>query len=328
MKNLLLIVSAFLLITSSALAQESDEFKPSGKINARVFANYHNTITDGKGVSSFELTRAYLGYSYNFSKNFSGEVLFDAGNPKDGGDFQMSVFVKNAYLKYKSNGFTVKFGVIGLSQFSAAESNWGYRYVAKSFQDSYKFGHSADLGIYADYKFSSLISADFSITNGEGYKKLQGDDVVKGSLGVSFTPSKEWIIRLYADRMEDKEAQTTISTMVGYNGTKIRVGGEYNYQLNHSMKADQDYSGFSTFITYKASSKFSIYARYDNLVSDKIGAATTGWNDAKDGQLVIAGLQYAPVKGVKISPNVQAWSPAADGAKSVTTVFLHCELKF
>lgn len=36
----------------------------------------------------------------------------------------------------------------------------------------------------------------------------------------------------------------------------------------------------------------------------KIGTSTTGWNTSTDGQVYIAGVEYAPVKGIQITPNI------------------------
>lgn len=43
----------------------------------------------------------------------------------------------------------------------------------KSFQDEYKFGSSADLGVSVAYKFNKVVSADVIVANGEGYKKYR-----------------------------------------------------------------------------------------------------------------------------------------------------------
>lgn len=45
--------------------------------------------------------------------------------------------------------------------------------MMKSFQDEYKFGSSADLGVSVAYKFNKVVSADVIVANGEGYKKYR-----------------------------------------------------------------------------------------------------------------------------------------------------------
>ena len=92
-----------------------------------------------------------------------------------------------------------------LRKFNFQEKFWGYRYAMKSFQDGYKFGSSADLGLSATYKFASWISADAIIVNGEGYKKIQKNDGLNYGLGVTLTPVKGLSVRLYGGLNESSD---------------------------------------------------------------------------------------------------------------------------
>lgn len=82
-KNL---TSAFLLIfiSSGIFAQKSENvqnsFTPNGKPIVTVFTDFANTTSNGKSNNAFEVSRAYFGYGYNFSSDFSGKVLFDIAN--------------------------------------------------------------------------------------------------------------------------------------------------------------------------------------------------------------------------------------------------------
>ena len=88
-------------------------------------------------------------------------------------------YVKNAQITWKQNGWTLNAGLITTTQFKVQEDFWGKRYVMKSFQDEYKFGSSADLGVSVAYKFNKVVSADVIVANGEGYKKVQVKDVLR-----------------------------------------------------------------------------------------------------------------------------------------------------
>ncbi len=69
----------------TGFAQEKDVFEPSGKPTFRIFSNYHSSFSDGETLNAFEITRAYLGYNHHFSPNWDGSLVFDVGNPEDGG---------------------------------------------------------------------------------------------------------------------------------------------------------------------------------------------------------------------------------------------------
>lgn len=328
MKRISLMTLLVLCIGISGIAQTSDEFKPGGSPFMKIFSNYHTTVSDGESASAFELTRMYLGYEYEFSENLSAKANFDIANPGVGG-LQMTAFVKNAYLNYTADKLSVNFGMIATTQFKVQEKAWGYRYIEKSFQDAYKFNASADLGVSVAYDFTDFLSADFIIANGEGYKKLQADSVFRYGLGVSITPVNELTGRVYYDfSTKDATTLSSIATYVGYATDKFNLNAEYNKQMNNGFNKGRDLNGTSFYGTCKVSDAVKIFARYDNLFSNTPDGTTEDWHLSKDGELYLVGLEYNPVKGVKIAPNFSGWSPA-DNSKSFSSTFiLNCEFTF
>lgn len=331
MKKINLTLFTLLLFSlTGAYAQETnnEEFVPSGKPSVKIFTNGHSTFIDGENTSAFEIQRAYFGYGYSFSKEFSTKITLDVGDPGVG-KLQMTAYLKNALLEYNKGNLKVDFGLIGTYGFKLQEKHWGNRYIYKSFQDEYKFGPSADLGASMAYKFSDFISADAMILNGEGYKNLQSDDTYKGALGVTITPVKNLNLRAYYDVMSADVAQQTIALFVGYKSDKFKIGAEYNMQKNHGLVEGQDLNGVSIYSTVTASKKINFFGRFDNLTSVN-GKDINGnyWNIAKDGQAYIFGIEYKPVKGVKISPNFQGWSPRESSAAFESSAYLNLEISF
>jgi hypothetical protein len=328
MKKVKLSIAALLIIVTGIKAQEAtttEEFVPSGKPSVRIFTNAHSTFIDGYNTSAFQIQRAYFGYSHNFSENFSTKIILDVGDPGIG-KLQMTAFLKNAELTYKKNKFTSKIGVIGLYGFKLQEKHWGYRYLYKSFQDEHRFGSSADLGVSFAYKFSNAISVDLMILNGEGYKVIQTDDTYKGAFGVTITPVKNLNIRAYYDLMSKEVAQQTLALFAGYKADKFKIGAEYNYQKNHFIIEDHDFSGASIYSTVSVANKFNIFGRFDNLTSTTIEGDTDPWNISKDGQQYILGFEYNPVKGVKIAPNFQGWSPNKNDSAFEASIYLNIQI--
>lgn len=325
MKKSVLTTLLVLCITVLAMSQETKEaFKPHGKPIIRVFSNFHSTSSDGNSQSAFEITRAYLGYEHSFSEEFSGTVIFDVADP-GAGKLQMTAFLKNAFLNYKHENLSVDFGLIATTQFKVQENFWGYRYLGKVFRDEYGFASSADLGASVGFKFTDLLSADLAVTNGEGYKKLQSDNKFKTAVGLTVNPVKELTVRGMADVMDN---QNTFAGFVGYKNSKFSLGAEYNYQTNHAMVDDHDYFGPSVYGTINLSKKSKLFARFDDLKSNTPSGANANWNAAADGQLILAGIEFAPVSGIKLSPNFRTWNPAQSALKTVSTVMLNCDIKF
>lgn len=319
MKNiLLLVISMFGLGIFVVNAQNTN----SGRPELTIFSNFHSAFADGQNASKFELTRAYLGYSYNFSSSLSGRVTLEVGNPGVG-NFQFTALLKNGYLQYQKDKFTAKIGMIGTPLFDAQEQFWEYRYIFKSFMDQYGMGPSNDLGLSASYQFTEIIFADAIIQNGEGYTCHDADSTLKVGVGLTVHPVKSFLLRAYYDNMKkDKATQQTIALMAGYTNQNFRIGAEYNYQSDNNLKKDQDYSGYSVYGTYFLNAKSNLLVRYDYLKSVNNPGLSHSWNYANDGQLFLAGFEYNPVKGIGISPNYQRWMPRDGSMSAISTVYL------
>ncbi len=319
---------SFILLCVSMLSfSQTEEFEPGGKPFMKIFSNYQATFSDGETNSAFELKRVYLGYEYNFSENFSAKANLDVGDPGVG-NLQMTAYVKNAYVKYNEGDFSVSFGLISTTQFKVQEKYWGYRYMAKSFQDEFRFNSSADLGLSAAYNFSEAISTDLIIANGEGYKQLQADSTLRYGLGVTLTPVKKITGRVYYDFSTNEETQSSIVTFLGYADDVFSMGAEYNKMLNYQFNDGQDRTGTSFYATVRANNKLKFFMRYDNLSSNKLDGETENWDIGNDGQWIIAGLEYSPVRGVKIAPNYRGWNPEDSNKAFSSTLMFNFEIKF
>jgi len=316
------------VVTSAFSQSSSEEFKPNGKPLALIFSNFRYTMEDDDNWARFQIRRAYLGYEYNFSPNWYGKAVIDVGDPKDDGRYQYSAFLKNAYFRYKKNKFSASFGMVSTTQFKVSEKIWGYRYLLKSHQDAYRYSSSADLGFVLTYKFADFISADFAVYNGEGYQKLEADSVLRPALGITVKPINTLTARVYVDQMGDDVKQQSIAGFLAYTGEKLTVAGEYNFQKNFRMGEGKDMYGMSFYATYKASEKIKVFARFDSLDSSTLDGEDEPWQVSRDGKLVMAGLEFSPIKGVKLTPNVRNWSYAAEGRDNRVDLFLNCEVKF
>jgi hypothetical protein len=308
-------------------AQTNPEFTPYFKPNVLIYTDIKSTVTRDAATKSFDITRAYLGFEYFFSRKISSRINLDVADPGVGG-LQMTAYIKLAYLQYKTEKFTTRFGMIATEQYSIQEKLWGYRYIYKSYQDAYNMGPSADLGAAAEYTPVQFLTVDISVLNGEGYKKIQSDSTFKTSFGLTIRPFKGFILRGYYDMMDHKYNQETLALFAGYTYKNFRAGIEYNYQHDNRMLNEQNFSGVSFYSAIVIAKKFSIFGRYDNLKSTVISGETLPWNLSRDGQLFMAGFDYTPTTGVRIAPNFQGWSPRDTSMPFASTFALNFEIKF
>ena len=331
--NSIFVLIICLLLSTQLTAQKTDtaSFKPHGKPIIKIFSNFHTSLNDGRENSAFEITRAYFGYSYQLSQEFSAIIKLDIGSPDDESQYSLLkryAYFKNAALKYSKGKLCLHFGLIDLLQFKVQEKFWEHRYVYKSFQDEHKFGSSADIGANIIYKFNEKISADFTIMNGEGYIKLQADDTYKSALGITFKPVNNLITRFYYDFTKKNITQSTLSTFVGYRFLKrFSLAFEFNYESNYLFQKNKNMSGISTYTTYEINNKFQLFGRYDRLSSNIIKDEENPWNLLKDGSAIIAGIQFTPIKQVKISLNYQDWVPYAENMSNESYIFVNFEYK-
>ena len=313
------------LVSAQTAENVKDTFTPSGKPIVTVFGDFSNVNSNSKSNNAFEISRAYFGYGYNFSRDFSGKVLFDVANSAGLSPSAFTVFLKNAYTEYADKLVKVDFGLVGENMFDLQESTWGKRYLYKSFQDQYGFGNSADLGAKIKFQFAPEVSLDLAVYNGEGYKKVQADSTVQIAAGLTVQPIKNLYARVYADYSKKNVAQSSYNAFVGYKSDKGSLAAEYNTQNGQGMVKDHNFSGFSLYGTLPVVKQVSVFARYDDLTSKKIGTATNGWNST-DGQVYIAGVEFVPVKGIQISPNFR-YSDLKVG-NSTTSFYVNLGMSF
>jgi len=287
----------------SAKAQDTKIEEPKGKAIIQMFENFHSGFGDNKNDIGFELERTYLGYEYNLGKGLSVKGVMDIGKSSDVSDLHRVAYMKNALIQWKTGDLTLNGGLISTTQFNFQEKFWGYRYVMKSFQDEYKFGSSADLGISAAYKFTDWLSADAIIVNGEGYKKVQMSKGLCYGVGATLTPVEGLQVRLYGGLNDDASAadadQWNAAAFVGYKAKAFSVGAEYNYM----NKAGSEQSGYSVYTTGNISDEAAVYARWDDLFAGSTATSAAA----------IVGAQFKVGKYIKIAPNVRMQLDRATG---------------
>ena len=307
-------------------AQDTKTEEPKGKAIVQVFGNFHTGLGAENDDRGFELERSYLGYEYKLGNGLSVKGVMDIGKSSDVSDYQRIAYIKNAMVSWETGNLTLNGGLISTTQFNFQEKFWGYRYIMKSFQDEYKFGSSADLGISAAYRFADWISADAIIVNGEGYKKIQKTEGLNYGLGVTLTPVKGFQIRLYGGLNkcgeEGKRDTGNLAAFAGYKHEKFTIGAEYNYMMNASYNEDADQSGYSIFASVNLLKEISLYVRFDDLYSKN------DWNKVKDESAAILGIQFKLGEYVKIAPDFRMAMPKADGVKNSYSACINCYFGF
>lgn len=304
-------------------AQTNDkEPKAEGKAIIAIFSDVHTGFGSNNNDRGFTLDRSYLGYQYTLKNGLQFKAVMDVGQSDDVHDYERIAYIKNALITWKYKNLTLSGGLISTTQFKTQESFWGKRYVMKSFQDEYKFGSSADMGISLAYDFTPWFSADVILVNGEGYKKVQVNDGLQYGAGLTFTPLRGLTLRAYASYNEasDKtlEGITNWNLFAGYATGAFSLAAEYNSQTNARNIKDHDQSGCSVYSTVGVGKHVNLFGRWDYLTSKD------HWNEAADGMTGVVGAEFKLGKYIKLTPNMRVWSPKADDAKKSYYAYLNC----
>lgn len=331
--KLLSTILFILLISYFGYSQDTinRSFKLRGKPILKVYTNFHTGISENADKAGFEIKRAYFGYSYELSRNFQVALKLDIGSPNDASEYSLLrrfAYFKNAYIRYNWNNLSTQFGIIDVYLFSMQEIYWAHRYISKSFMDEYRFGPKADLGWTISYSFNKYLLADFGIYNGEGYTKLQDDNAFKGGFGISVFPVKGLVVRLYGDAIKKGVYQNTVAAFVGYKYKDKFIGGlEYNQQFNFNYIEGQDKYGYSLYGSYYLLPKWQVFARFDQVYSNIPAGNDQPWDLEMDGSSLTGGIEYSPIRHVKIALNYQDWAPYARNMGNEAFVFLNFEFR-
>ncbi len=323
----LLTLVAFLVLFPNTLFAQDEEKKiePTGNVYGVLFTNFHSDFISEN--SAFEVQRTYLGYKYQYDNNFSANLKIDiASNVSDAKRY---AYFKNAHLSYKYKNLSISFGLIDSYMFKTHEKFFGKRYIYKSFLDKNKFGPSADLGASFLYKFNNKLNVDFSVLNGEGYSNLQLDNTFKAALGLSYNPVENFYSRIYIDYSEKTYTQATYAFFLGYKQTnKFSLGAEYNYQTNNDFSNNYDLFGYSLYGTVNITEKWELFARLDDLKSNIPSGETDNWNLSKDGNTLISGIQFSPIKKVKLALNYQGFMCDDTYKDDISAIYFNLEYNF
>jgi len=329
MKRLILKATVLLFLP---LMLQSQELQLKGKPIVELFTDLHlNLNKDTLNTTGFGLTRAYFGYDFTLDENFSTTLIIDIGNPLDlalGSKSRRYAHFREASVRYTGEKLTLSAGISGTSIFSFQQKFWSKRYVANTYQSINGYGYVADLGLFADYKFNDKVSADASLTNGEGYSTLQLDNSLKASLGLTLKPRKWLAIRLYSDLMKKEEVfQNTLVGFVGLRSELFYIGAEGSFKSNLDLTEGHNGWGFSSTGGINITQKTEIFARFDYSSSSIMPEESQGWNYERDGSFIVTGLQHTFNKYFRAAIDYQSYFPIDNNRSISHFIFLNLHVK-
>lgn len=331
-KNLFLVLFiAGLTINGKNFGQSADsiQLNSSPELIGTVYSNFHSEL--GEQNNAFNITRAYLGFQTQIASQYSVKIVLDIGSPDDLSAYsriKRYAYFKNASLNYNTGKVTLRFGLISTYLFKVQEKFWQRRYLYKMLADEHHLGSSADLGASVEYSINKKLNADLSFMNGEGYSHLQLDNAFKTGFGLTYFPFKFLILRGFYDFVaKDQISQGTLALFAGFQIKNFNFGSEFNYRINHSHQPNNNITGYSFYTKYHLAKKWEAFGRYDILTSNSLQGMDYGWNYSNDGSAIIAGIEFQPIRKVRLALNYQDWVPYPPNLESRYFIFLNLEFK-
>ncbi len=301
-------------------AQEAkrEEFKPNGKVLGEVFGDYYymikgDTLENGvggynkkhKGDNGFSIRRFYLGYKYNFSEKFTAKLMFEGNDDNLLTNGKRSVNIKYAYVRWRNifSGSDLIIGAQSTPTWSRfTEKIWGYRSVEKTILDYWKQGLSNDLGVSLSGNIVSDGTVRYNFMVGNGAAQKPEFDIFKkvyGSVNARLL-NKRLLLELYGDyeQQEFSEDKFTVKGFVGFQNDKLTVGIEPFIKQQSQMVGENIKMNGSTFMARGTiiDQKLFGFAKLDVFKNSD--------NTNEYLEFSVFGIDYQPVKGVHIMPNV------------------------
>jgi len=206
-------------VSALLLSGQSDADQPT--IKGYMFGDYYYIASGAdKEQNGFQIRRIYLTLDKTWNTRFSGRFRLESSDAGFGVGDKMRPAVKDAYLKYKRNSWSLVMGLSPTPATSRTDGIWGYRSVAKSIQDLNKLGSTRDTGLLfetpLDARGKVVMQAMFG--NGSG-NQSETNNGKKGHLRLELSPGESLGILLNGD-YESRPDQnlTTLSALVHSSG--------------------------------------------------------------------------------------------------------------
>ena len=347
MKNLLYFLLA-VLIVGSTFAQDKDEY-PKVNIHGLTFGDFfYNASASNpanKDINGVRINRVYLTGDFGLSQKFSSRFRLETDQIGNGGETdpgtkngpktEFGVMVKDAWLKWQNifSGSDLIFGISPTPAFDVSEGAWGHRYLEKTIMDLDHIVGSRDMGIDLKGKFDEKGSVKYWLKIGNNSGNSPEANKYKRYYGMlEFDPSSSLLITVYGDYASasqivdpfDNTAKDN-SSFVGAAFVNFKQKGSFSIGIEGFISSTQNKitsttaaakslsaNGISVWAYVDLSETVQIVGRFDTFDPNS--------DTSNDGtSLIIAGIQFNPIKTVSVTPNVEVFSHQASGVDSDVT---------
>lgn len=344
MRRFLCFIALTALLSNAAPSQ--------GKFSGYMFGDYfYNFARDtaigslanvanggAKSFNGFQLRRIYFTYDNDISDRFTARFRLEADQAAQTSNGKIGVFVKDAYLKWKSifHGSDLIFGISPTPAFDVSEATWGYRSLEKTILDLRGIVSSRDIGLALKGRFDErgIFGYWVMIANGSG-NSPEVDKYKRYYIQFHIKPAENFQLTLYGDyndrpRIIDPYSGSvpqqlvsngafTTSGFAGWNDGMFSAGVEgflrsmaHGFNDGTALKS-RNTIGVSVWATVSLQTQLALVGRFDYFDPNSSSAAK---GDSRN--LIIAALDWKVDENVSVMPNIVVETyETAPGGRSI-----------
>ncbi len=327
-------------------------------VHGRLYSHWMMDMSDGAGsYNDFALSRAYVTVKSKLSDYTSVRITSDLRNA--GGFSGYTIILKYAYMdwrpKFANDMVNLRFGLQPTMYIDRMLGIWGRRYIVSNITDDRYMLTTSDLGLAAmanlgpDKKTAQI---GFAILNGTTFTSttelnkqkdlnffaavnplLNNPDFKRTTLvGQAYLGTRNILIGVGEKASDWKKQILSVGGILAYRGT-LDLGFDVNLMTEGrgTVLDDRESRGMSIFGTLYLEDlvadgapmlrTLNLFGRFD------IYDPNTD-NDNNGENLIIAGVECNPVKGVKASLNIQSSTYENDAIDSDTYLYVNTEVRF
>lgn len=336
----ILLVLVFVFLPGRAGAQDAFyvEEKLPYKFSGYTFSDYFYNVSRDPGIATFSnvatpgaedlngflVRRVYFTFDDDISPSFTTRFRLEADSGTLAANGKITVFVKDAYLKWK-NVFSNQdfiFGMQPTPTFEISETAWTYRSLEKTIMDLRGVAPSRDIGASLKGKIDVAGKYNYWIMLGNGSGNIPETDKFKRLyFQFQWKATEKFQATVYQDIKQapqiadpnqaastiDNDSYTTAFFVnygvkdkygLGYEDffTRTQNGNKFGsaapFRMDNKMS-----SGHSVWAWYNFSEKVGVVGRYDLLEPNSDGSG-----DKRN--YMIGSLVLKPHKNIWIMPNL------------------------
>ena len=325
MKSIMIALS--LIVTSSPFLLQAGDGQAKDGINGKIYYNWsYDTDSEAEGYNQFSLTRLYFGYEKQLSESIKIKLTSDILTPGDA----WIAYQKYAYLQWHIGMGNLYIGLQGMNVFNITESNWGYRFLAKSSMDNHHFASSADMGLGYAGTFAEKVHLHLTVTNGGGYKHVEDDKYKKFAVQAvfgekalakhpGFNAGAAFGYEPYEFAPDTTESLSVLTVFGAFATKSLRIGGEFDREMDSGAHTRQI---MAAYMDYHVS---AIHKMHVNLFG-RVEIYDHDIEEEGDELSILAGISLSPIKSFHIAPNLRYGMPEVGDAE--IAIQFNFEFKF